>query len=173
MSTTRPEPPSFVEHAPLRAVATRTIPAAPGRVFDALADAEGWERWFPGMRRCAWLTPAPHDVGSQREVQVGGLRVVERFTVWDRPHRWGFTFVEARPAIARAGVELVDLEPLRNGGATRVRYTMALEPPVPLGPLTVPVARALERRVGAGLAGLQRHVAGRGDGDRPPSARPR
>lgn len=158
MTTTRPETLDFVDRAPQRARVSRDVEATAGQVFDALADAQGWERWFPGMRRCEWLTPGPHGVGSQREVRVDALRVVEQFLVWERPHRWGFTFTEASPPLARAGVELVELEDLGRGHC-RVTYTMALQPLLPLGPFTGALTRSLESRLSTGLAGLERVLA--------------
>jgi uncharacterized protein YndB with AHSA1/START domain len=156
MSSTRPESVDFVERAPLRATAARVVEAPPEAVFDALADAPGWPSWFAEIDGCRWLTPAPHGVGSQREVRLGPVRVTERFIVWDRPHRWGFTFAAARPSIARAGVELVDLEPL--GRTTRVTYHMAVQPPRPATPLTPVLRRRLERVLTAALAGLDDHL---------------
>ena len=154
---TPPESLAFIEHAPVVARVTRELPAAAAEVFDALADAEGWERWFPGMRRCEWLTPEPYGVGSLREVRVDSLRVVERFIVGERPHRWGFTFADVRPRIARAGMELVELDDL---GSTRslVTYTMALRPIVPVGPVAKVATGALESKLTTALAGLERHV---------------
>jgi uncharacterized protein YndB with AHSA1/START domain len=157
MPSPRPEGVGFVAEAPLRAVASRRIPATPEAVFDAIADVDSWPEWFPGMRRCTWLTPPPHEIGSQRRVVVGPLRVDERFVVWDRPRRWGFTFTGSNLPLADAGVEVVDLEPV--GDATQVTYTMALAPPRLLAPgarLSVPV---MERTLGAALKGLERYLA--------------
>jgi uncharacterized protein YndB with AHSA1/START domain len=156
MPATRPEGVGFVADAPVRIVVTRVMPVAPERVFDAIADADSWTAWFPGMRRCTWLTPPPHRIGSQRRVVVGPLRVDERFVVWDRPHRWGFTFTGSNLPLARAGVEVVDLEP--EGDGTRVTYTMALDPPGLMRPgvrLSKPV---ITRTLGAGLRGLERYL---------------
>lgn len=160
MLAIRPEGVGFVAEAPVRAVATRDIDASPEAVFDAIADADSWPVWFPGMRRCTWLTSPPHQIGSQRRVVVGPLRLDERFVVWDRPRRWGFTFTGSNLPLADAGVEVVDLDPV--GTATRVTYTMALAPPRLLTPgvrLSVPV---IERTLAAGLKGLERYLgAGR------------
>jgi uncharacterized protein YndB with AHSA1/START domain len=156
MATTRPESLAFVDLAPMRAEATRELDASPETVFDVLADADSWPRWFPNMQHCRWLTPPPHGVDSQREVRVGPLHVVERFIVWDRPRRWGFTFTAATPPIARAGAELVTLEPVGDG-RTRVTYTMALEPPAPAG-LANLAAGPMSATLADALEGLARHV---------------
>jgi uncharacterized protein YndB with AHSA1/START domain len=156
MPALRPEGVGFVDDAPVRIVASRRIPASPETVFDTVADADTWTSWFPGMRRCTWLSPEPHRIGSQRRVVVGPLRVDERFVVWDRPHRWGFTFTGTNLPVARAGVELVEFE--ADDDATLVTYTMALDPPRTLTPglrLSTPVVATTLQ---AGLKGLERHL---------------
>lgn len=157
MATTRPETLEFLDLAPMRAVATAEIGATPEAVFDALADAGSWPQWFPDMTTCRWLTPAPHGVDSQREVRVGPLHVVERFIVWARPSRWGFTFTSASPPIARAGVELVELEPVGTD-RTKVTYTMALDPPGPAALVSGVAARTMEATLSDALAGLDRYL---------------
>ncbi len=157
MSTIRPETLDFVETAPLRATAHREVDAPPEDVFDTLADTSSWVHWFPGMHHCAWLTPPPYGVDSQREVRVGPLHIVERFLVWDRPTRWGFTFTAASPAIARAGVDVVDLAPA-DGGRTTVSYTIAIEPPGPRMDVPGFAARPMEANLAGALAGLERFL---------------
>lgn len=151
----------FLSVAPLRATAQRVLPFSPEQVFDALADAESWPTWFAGMRSATWLTPAPHGVGSEREVVVGPLTVAERFVVWERPTRIGFTFTGASQPGTRAGVELMELREVAGG--TVLTYTFAVEPSLPrpvarlLGAAVAPVvSRVL---LGRGLAGLERHLA--------------
>jgi hypothetical protein len=136
-----------------RARARRRDPGDPGhrprRVFDAIADADSWTAWFPGMRRCTWLTPPPHRIGSQRRSWSGRCASTSASWCGTGPHRWGFTFTGSNLPLARAGVEVVDLEP--EGDGTRVTYTMALDPPALLTPgvrLSRPV---IERTLGAGL----------------------
>ena len=159
MTTTRPESLAFLDLAPVRAEATRELDASPEAVFDALADAGGWPRWFPNMQECRWLTPPPHGVDSQREVRVGPLHVVERFIVWERPRRWGFTFTAATPPIARAGAELVELEGIGDGG-TRATYTMAVEPPAPAGLATL-ASGPMEATLAEALTSLDHYLARR------------
>ena len=160
MTATRPERPDFVDRAPLRIAVDEILNATPEEVFDTLGDAPSWMQWFPNMRHASWITPPPHDVGSQRRVDVGGLRVSEEFVVWDRPHRWGFTFLEVNIPFARAGVELAELSPAAGGG-TRVQYTMALDPPAPLRLLAPVLVPGIRRSLRQGLRGLDRHLADR------------
>lgn len=158
MATTRPETLEFLDLAPMRAVARRELQSTPEAVFDTLADAASWPRWFPGMEHCRWLTPAPHGVDSQREVKVGPLHVVERFIIWSRPARWGFTFTAVTPPIARAGIDLVELERIGED-RTAVTYTMALDPPGPNGLIPGIVTRTMEETLAGALAGLERYLA--------------
>lgn len=159
MATTRLETLDFLALAPVRATARREMDASPTAIFDALADTASWPQWFPDMEDCRWLTPGPHGVDSQREVRVGPLHVVERFIVWDRPRRWGFSFTAARPPVARAGVELVELEPV-GAGTTAVTYTMALEPSGPSALVSGVTTRALEATLADALAGLEGYLTG-------------
>lgn len=154
----RPETPAFVPQAPVRAVAEREVGATPDRVFEVLADAPSWERWFPNMRSCRYTTAAPYGVGSRRRVQVGPLKVEEEFVAWDPGERWGFTFVDVNLPGARAGVELVELTPVGDDRC-HVRYTMAIEPAALAAPLAGLFTRAAEKGLRDGLAGLDRYVS--------------
>jgi hypothetical protein len=162
MPRTRPETAHLIDRATRRITARHEIEASAEAIFDRIADAASWVRWFPGMRSCGWLTGPPYGVGSRRRVRVGPLEVDERFIVWERPHRWGFTFLRTNVPLARAGVELVELRPT-DRGATAVTYTMALDLPrgltAPSRLVTLPVATTLQRGL-AGLAGdLRDHPA--------------
>ena len=151
----------FLSVAPLKATAERVLPFSPEQVFDALADAESWPLWFAGLRKATWLTPPPHGVGAEREVVVGPLTVAERFVVWDRPTRIGFTFTGASGPGTRAGVELMELREVAGG--TVLTYTFAVEPSMPrpvarvLGAALAPVVS--KAMLGRGLAGLERYLA--------------
>lgn len=157
MPSCRPETVRFTATAPLRIAATREVGAGPDRVFATLADTSSWPRWFPGLDAARWTSQAPFGVGSTRVVEVGPLEVEERFIVWEPQERFGFTFVATNLPGTRAGVELVELVPIRPG-RTRVAYTMALEPvglPPLLGRRIAPVGRLALAR---GLAGLDRYL---------------
>lgn len=153
MPATRPQDYSFTTRAPLRVSATRIVDASPHRVFDRLADARSWRRWFPGMVACWYLTRPPHGVGSVRRVWVGPLRVDDRFIVWEPGRRWGFTFESTNLPWASAGVEVVDLEET-DDGRTRVTYRMSLEPRGPMGALLRRRRTEVGRALAGALAGL-------------------
>ena len=156
--STRPETPDFVERAPIRAVAEREVGATPDRVFEVLADAPSWERWFPNMKRCRWLTEPPHGVGSRRRVRVGPLEVTEEFVLWEPGQVWGFTFLDVNLPGAKAGVERVDLTPVGDDRC-HVRYTMAIEPLPVLSLLGGPFKVGAEKGLRDGLKGLDTYVS--------------
>lgn len=158
MPATRPETLAFADRAAWSFSATADVGATPEEVFAALADAESWHEWFPLMGGARWTTPAPHGVGSERTVRVGPATVEERFIAWDEGERIAFTFTGANLPIAKAGVEVVELSP--SGTGTTVRYTMALEPPGPLGPLRALVAPGVQATLRQALKGLDRYLSG-------------
>lgn len=161
MPTCRPETVAFTATAPVRATATREIDATPQEVFAVLADAEGWPRWFPGLRGARWTSSGPHGVGSTRQVQLGPLAVDEEFLVWEPGERFAFTFTGTNLPGTRAGVELVELVALDGGRRTRVAYTFSAEPvgvPRAVGAGLTPVVRSL---LAGGLRGLAQEVAAR------------
>ncbi|MCA1846363.1 MAG: SRPBCC family protein [Actinobacteria bacterium] len=133
-----------------------TFAAPPEWVFDALADAPGWAKWMSVVQSC---TSPQGGVGGTRRLRVhGGVVVDEEFIVWDRPHRWGFTIVAARPPSFRAGVEIAELSPTPGGG-TLVRYRLGLECIPGLRPL-MPIIRAVTPRVlGGALVQLDKLLA--------------
>jgi carbon monoxide dehydrogenase subunit G len=122
----RPEQLDFIDRAPMVQRVEAALASAPDAVFAALADAEGWARWFPGVR-AAWYATAPqHGVGAIRESDVSGTHWVERMIVWDEPSRWAWTVTAASVPFATAQVESFELYPTPTG--TAVRWTIALEP---------------------------------------------
>jgi carbon monoxide dehydrogenase subunit G len=154
----RPETTAFTATAPVRASAVREVAGTPDEVFAVLADAEGWTRWFPGLRSCRWLSDAPHGVGSTRRIALGPLQVDEEFIVWEPGARFGFTFTSANLPGTRAGVELVELVPVDDGRRTRVSYTFCVEPvgvPRLVGARLTPLVRGA---LGGGLRGLDREL---------------
>lgn len=152
----RPESPDFVDRAPLVITARRTMSHAPERIFGALADTPSWSSWWPSLTVAEWTSPQEGGVGATRKVRVRGLEVHERFIVWEPPRRWGFTFLETNVPFARAGVELVQLEP--DAGTTQVTYRMAVEPPRLLGPLLRLLRASIRGGIEDGLAALDDYL---------------
>src|SRR5215470_2998323 len=134
----------FVDRAPIVHVVEATAPAPCQAVFAALADAEAWPRWFPGVRAARYTSPPPHGVGSVREAIVSGTRWVEEIIVWEPDRRWGWTVTGASMPFAAAQIEVFELRPA--GATTQARWTIALEPRL-LARLAAPLTGRAMRRL--------------------------
>lgn len=157
MATPRPVTPAFYSSAPIRFSATRPIAATPDEVFAALADTPSWPKWFPALTGAQWTSGAPFGVGSTRTVEVGPVKIEEKFIAWEPGSRWGFTFLKTTLPFVRAGAELVEL--VKDGERTKVTYTMFLDPLPGLGVVTRVLRRGVEKGLSDGLRGLERHLA--------------
>jgi carbon monoxide dehydrogenase subunit G len=127
MAATRPADLSFLETAPHRKTLTFSLTASPAEVFAALAsDPAGWGEWFPGFSRDGhYVTPAPHGVGSRREVRVGRTTLVETVLAWEEGRRWAFTISEGGLPGVRSLAEDYVVEP--EGTGSRLTWTLASE----------------------------------------------
>lgn len=117
----------FMEEAPKLYRLEAYVAFPQDEVWCAVADAEGWASWFPGVEwaRYGEDTTEP-GVGSLRQSQVGGVRYDETMLVWDAPCRWGYRIDRTTAPIARAQVEVTELEP--HGEGTRVIWRLATDP---------------------------------------------
>ena len=117
----------FIDEAPRVYRLEARVAFSVDEVWGALTDAEGWVRWFPGVEwaRYAEGTEKP-GVGALRQSQVGGVRYDETMLVWDAPCRWGYRIDRTTAPIARAQVEVTELEP--DGDGSRVIWRLATDP---------------------------------------------
>lgn len=154
MHRLRAVPLEFLRTAPRRWTFDARVDAPQEAVFDAIsADPSTWT-WFPGFTSGRYLGPAPHGVGSIREVKVGPGRYRETIVAWDRPSRWAYRVDETTIPLARALVEEWTVEPA-NGSGVVVRWTFAIDPRAmfrAIGPAAAPVLRRTFRRAMANLA---------------------
>ena len=154
---------AFFDSAPVRLQATAIIPADPVRVFAALADPDGWTRWFPGMYEAAWTSTEVACVGAERLVKLKVYgHFVERIIAWEPGQRFAFTMVGSTSPMARALAEDYRLS-ANPDGTTTIAWCMATTPST-LGRLVMPAMKPIMRRMfgkaGAGLAAyLQAHDA--------------
>lgn len=130
----RPEDLSFPERAGVRLSFSRLLPAPPERVFDVLADHEGWARWFPDFREASVTSPEREGTGTRRRVRVGPMVLDERFLAWERGRRFAFTMVATRLPIVSAMVEDWRMEPAEGG--TRLSYAVGIDVPGWVRPFT-------------------------------------
>lgn len=147
----------FLEEAPYRFTSTEVIDRPAEEVFDAIAsDPAGWGRWFPGFSTGGrYTTPAPHGVGSRRQVRMGGVAYEETVLVWERPHRWAFRVERAGAPVAYALAE--EYRIVASGNRSALQWTFAMDPrPATrrVVPVLDPVLAVLLRRVASNLGRL-------------------
>lgn len=158
MKPMTPRPLEWLDIAPLRASRSRRIAASADVVWAAVADHEGWARWFPNITRVEPGDQA-EGVGGTRTVHVGSaLAAREEFIAWEPGSRFAFTLVGANRPGLRSMNEDVRITP-DGATACTVTYTMGLDLPGAryLRPVLAPVLRKV---IGDGLAGLAAHVNG-------------
>lgn len=147
----------WIDQAPVSVTRSRRIAATPDRIWEAIADHEGWVEWFGPITKVEVLDRG-EGVGGGRRVHIKSVAVDEEFLVWEPGSRFAFTLTHANKSGIRSMVEDVQLTPVGDS-ATTVSYTQALDP---IGAkVTAPVLRRLlPKTLDKGLAGLATHVGG-------------
>jgi hypothetical protein len=151
---------SFLDTAPVRTQLEFPFTASPAEVFGAIAgDPAGWGAWFPGFGTDGhYTTPAPHGVGSVREVSVGGARMVDTIIAWEDGRRWAFCVSEGPLPGTRSLAEDYVMRPGADGG-TLLTWTIAVEPDPDGG---APAAgNSLGEVFSTAFAQLDQHLAAR------------
>jgi uncharacterized protein YndB with AHSA1/START domain len=135
----------YTDRSPHRIETVATIAAPPERVFDILSDAQRMSSWFHDLVGVRWTTPAPHGVGSTREVQLEALTVKERFLSWEPGRRLSFSIYAMTLPLAHRLVEDIQLE-ADGAGRTRVQWRVHYTPSL-LMRLVHPAVRAIFARM--------------------------
>lgn len=157
MGTMVPRTIEWTDEAPIKIAARAESSASPDDVFAVLADHERWPEWFPSVKKVTVIGEAA-GVGARRRVAIPGATVDEEFIVWEPGVRWSFTGIAGRPRFTRSLIEDCRLAPIASGG-TAITYTMYLDPPRALRPLTKVMARQIRRNNGQALENLARRAA--------------
>lgn len=111
------------------------------RVFDVLTDDREFHEWLEPLVEVRWSTPAPHGVGSKREVvmdnlapagrgradKVTSLRVKETILAWDRGRRFAFSIDALTLPLVKQMVEDIQLERI-DAKRTRLTYRVHYRP---------------------------------------------
>ena len=118
---------AFLDTAHWQIDVVANLEAAPNKVWAALADNQGWAKWFKNCVSCTSTSTPADGVGSTRSINVNGLRVDERFIAWEPEQTWAFTAEKINRGFATCLVECVRLSPTERGG-TRIDYRMAADP---------------------------------------------
>ena len=143
--------------APVRIVTHIRIDAPTASVWQALVDNERWPRWFAKAYACRSTGDQMGGVGSTRWIHVDRFRVDERVITWEPERRWAIAITRANLPLARAMIELADIESI-PAGRTDLSYTVALEPTWLARPFTSVLRHRLQRVFGEGLAGLEPYL---------------
>lgn len=109
---------SFTRTAPFKFENEAVLDAPPERVFEVLATGENQRTWFKDFVGIRWTTPAPHGVGSDRDVELKVVTVAEHFLAWEPGKRLTFTIKSMTLPLVEAMVEDMVLEPI-SGDRTR------------------------------------------------------
>lgn len=128
----RPESLSFLDTAPRRITAARTLSAKPETVFYALAaEPRGWREWFKAVSSCEYGGEGPYGVGTRRRVRLrAGLTFHETLLAWDSPSRYSYRVDRATVPGLRALVERWDI--LETSEGTRLSWTMGVDATLPV-----------------------------------------
>lgn len=131
----------FTDHSPEQMKFEIVCFAPAERVFDVLTGDREFFEWLAPLAECRWTTPAPHGVGSKRQIALDmlappghgradaltALLVRERFLAWERGKRFTFAIEAVTIPLVRRMVEDIQLERL-GPQRTRMRYTVHYEP---------------------------------------------
>jgi hypothetical protein len=165
----RKEDLGFVERAPVVHVSEAEVAAPRTLVFAAFAAPRSWTHWFPNVRDASYGSEPPYGVGTIRRSHVGSTHWVEEMIAWDEGTCWAWTVTRASVPFARAQVESFEFTDTEI--ATRVRWTLALEPRL-LARLGAPFApRVVSRLFHRAMHNLSAYLqaGGQRSNEEPPS----
>ncbi|WP_372459357.1 SRPBCC family protein [Streptomyces huiliensis] len=151
--------------APLRLTFVGRTAAPPARIHHALAeDVTGWPRWF---RAVTLARPLGGTGRRRREIRlVGGARFDETVMASDAPRRFAYRVDSTNVPFLRAVLEDWRLAPAGpSGGGTLVRWTVALDAPLPVRCLALLARPALAHSFRGAVRALDARLAGAGAGD--------
>ncbi len=154
----------FLRTAPQLHRLEAVVAASRDAVFGALADASHWHEWFPGVEWARYGGPGAPGVGTLRESQVAGTRYDETMLVWEQPLRWGYRIDRATQPVAKAQVEMHELEETQRG--TLVRWNLATDPDQAIETMSdgTPFPRFLQQLHEDAMRGLERFLHARAGG---------
>lgn len=135
---------------------TRTIAAPIEDVFDWLVNCENY-RGVPGVLRSEVAVPGDppsSGVGAERVVVTPGMRLRERVTGNERPHRFTYRLLETTPKMRHEHGEMRFHE---VPGGTEVVWSTTLEAVAPFGEHLA--TRVLLATVRVGFSGVLRACA--------------
>jgi hypothetical protein len=115
--------PEFLDSAPFRVVAEKTVLAPIDACWELIADQAAWVQWFDGMSSVdatPWHWSEP---GHTRVVNVNGIKVHEVGISVMHEQEYAFAITKWPLPIAKRAAEAVRLEDRTNGGSPRTKLT--------------------------------------------------
>ncbi|HQQ64490.1 MAG TPA: SRPBCC family protein [Pseudomonadales bacterium] len=116
----------YLNHAGMKIVVEVETALPRQRVWEAFADAGTWNHWFPKVECASYSGVTPYGVGTTRRSLVDGVFYDETMLVWEEPCRWGYRINRTTSAMARAQLEITELDITSTG--TLVRWIFACDP---------------------------------------------
>ena len=132
-----------------------TVSAAPSTVFALITRPELLVRWSADTRRARWLAGAG-GLGHRRQRELQGMRVRERFIVWEPGRRCTYAVESATLPLVHGMVEdiqLVEVSP----GVTLVSWSVHLRPTAAVRFAEPLLRSSVQRALHRGLTRLQRY----------------
>lgn len=150
-------PLSFTESSPYRIQNSAVVEASAARIFEIFATGERQTEWFQDFVACRWTSPAPHGVGSERDIELKLLTVKERFLAWEPGKRLTFHIHAITLPLVTAMVEDMVMEPMGDRSC-RVTWTVHYRPSL-IMKLVHPIGRAVFGKMfKASLDGLAKYA---------------
>ena len=134
--------------------------APPEKVFAAITDHVGMQKWMPGSKITLDRegVPAPNGLGAIRRIRAGGLTILEEVVRFDPPREMQYKVLKAGPIIEHLGT--IRVLP-GDGGGSVIDYTIRFSCPWYLGGglLAQVIGKVLGGQLTAGLDRLATQVA--------------
>ena len=130
---------------PFRSRNSTDLPVSSQQLWDVLAAVETWPQWYRLITKAAWISPAPHRVGSTRALElIAGMAAIEEVTVWNPYHHMAFRLTESSRQNTGASAEEFRIETTEHG--CRLTWSTARRPRKPPSLLMRLYARPVIKR---------------------------
>jgi hypothetical protein len=103
------------DDAPFRSRNSVDLPITAQQLWEVLTDVEAMPQWHRLITKAKWTSPAPHRVGSMRDIEVLGMAATEEVIVWNPYHHLAFRIAESCRQNTGASAEEFRIETTENG----------------------------------------------------------
>lgn len=149
------------DDAPFRSRNSIDLPVSAQQVWEVLAAVETWPQWYRLITKAAWVSPAPHRVGSTRVLEVAGaFAATEEVIVWNLNQHMAFRLIESSRQNTGASAEEFRIETTEHG--CRLTWSTARRPRKPPSLLMRLYARpVIKRSTRRNAKRLREHIENR------------